>query len=903
MFHSVQRAAPPTPAHEPDLGHAPAHLVTAVPTSDALPPPAANESVALEDAGAGSRLSRIFGLALIAAVIAGIAFLLHDLASGLDVGQVLSSAAATPLRLVVLSLVFSAVSYVTLIGYDALAARVATTKPLPLKTVALGAFTSYSVGHALGFPLVTAGAIRWRIYGGAGLSFAEVAKLTAVSSVTLWVGVAAVAGLSAALDPASLAALDHLTGMGNRLLGLGFIVALLGYVAWSGTGERTLGRGVAEVRLPGWRASLCQVALGVVDVCASAAALWVLLPPEAAIGFPAFAAVFAAAILLAVASHVPAGLGAFEAALLLACPDVPPAGLLSAALVWRITYTLTPFLASLALLGLHEARRSNTRVAMAVRRTREVSQPFIPMALAALTFIGGLVLLTSGALPNDWTRMRALKHLLPLPFTEISHLVASCAGVVLLVLSRGLMRRLASAWALAVAVIGAGMVLSLAKGFDWEEALTLGAVLSLLLVYRKAFYRQAGIMAEPLEPRWILAIGFVMACTIWLGMAAFGDVDYSHQLWWQFDWHDDASRFLRGSLAAVVVGAAISLYTLIHSPAAAEAEHPDPAALEPAFDHAARADAHLAYLEDKRFLFHPEGDAFLMYAVRGKSWIAMGDPVGNPERAADLMWRFLEQVDHHAGWPVFYQVSPTYLPLYLDGGLSLIKLGEEARVDLTTFSTEGKAGRDWRNALNRAKRDGLAFEIIPAADVPVYLPELKEISDAWLAERGSGEKGFSIGYWSESYLSRFDIAVVRRGNQIVAFANIWYGQPGGEITIDLMRHRPGVTGVMDLLFVSLMQEGRARGYRWFNLGMAPLSGLSAHRLAPSWHKVAAFVARNGERFYGFDGLRSYKEKYRPVWEPRYLACPGGWSLPQVLIDVTSVISGGSAKAAVRGGRS
>jgi phosphatidylglycerol lysyltransferase len=97
--------------------------------------------------------------------------------------------------------------------------------------------------------------------------------------------------------------------------------------------------------------------------------------------------------------------------------------------------------------------------------------------------------------------------------------------------------------------------------------------------------------------------------------------------------------------------------------------------------------------------------------------------------------------------------------------------------------------------------------------------------------------------------------------------------------------------------------GRARGYRWFNLGMAPLSGLSAHRLAPSWHKVAAFVARNGERFYGFDGLRSYKEKYKPVWEPRYLACPGGWSLPQVLIDVTSVISGGSAKAAVRGGRS
>jgi phosphatidylglycerol lysyltransferase len=108
---------------------------------------------------------------------------------------------------------------------------------------------------------------------------------------------------------------------------------------------------------------------------------------------------------------------------------------------------------------------------------------------------------------------------------------------------------------------------------------------------------------------------------------------------------------------------------------------------------------------------------------------------------------------------------------------------------------------------------------------------------------------------------------------------------------------------MDFLFVSLMQEGRARGYRWFNLGMAPLSGFSDHRLAPSWHKVAAFVARNAERFYGFGGLRSYKDKFHPVWEPRYLACPGGWTLPQVLLDVTALISGGAARAVIKGGRS
>jgi len=836
--------------------------------------------------------------------MAALAALLLRTLVDLDLAAVAQTALTTPSRLVGLSLALSTLSYAALIGYDAYAVRAATTKAVRFGTVALGSFTSYAIGHALGFPLVTAGAVRWRIYGAAGLTIAEVAKLTAVAGVTLWIGMVAVLALGASLEPQGLAGLDWLPARLNQAAGGGLLLALALFVAWSREDGRTIGFGAARVRLPGRGAALVQIGLGLVDVGAAAASLWILLPSEAAIGFPAFAALFAAAILVAVLSHVPAGLGAFEAAVLFALPGVPVTDLLSAVLVWRLTYTFIPLLAAAALFAAHEARCSHTGFSRAARRIRMLALPFVPAALAGLTFLGGLVLLTSGALPNDYSRMRALRHLVPLPFTEVSHLVASTAGVALLVLSRGLMRRLESAWTVTVAVMAGGMVLSLAKGFDWEEALVLGAVLILLVTFRSAFYRKAGIFAEPLEARWLVAVAFVIGCTTWLGFAAYSDMDYSHDLWWQFDWHDDASRFLRGSLAAIVAGAGLSLYAMVHrSPSAGRAEPVRLDAIEPALARAERADAHLALLQDKRLRVHEAGDAFLMYAVRGKSWIVMGDPVGNPERAADLMWQFLEEVDRHAGWPVFYQVSPAYLPLYLDGGLSLIKLGEEARVDLSTFTTEGRAGRDWRGALNRAKRENLAFAIIPAADVPHHLGALKSVSDAWLADRGAGEKGFSIGFWSESYLSRFDVAVVRREGRILAFANIWYGQPGGEITVDLMRHLPDAAGVMDLLFVSLMQEAKARGYRWFNLGMAPLSGLSEHRLAPSWHKVAAFVARNGERFYGFGGLRAYKEKFRPVWEPRYLACPGGWTLPQVLMDVTSLISGSSAKALAKGGRS
>lgn len=848
-------------------------------------------------------LTEWIGTALTIAVAFGILALLAKLGAEVDIQHVAEGVAATPRAAVGLSLLFSAISYVALIGYDAFGIRTVTDKPVPLRTIALGSFTSYAIGHTLGFPLVTAGAVRWRIYGRAGLSMPDVGRLTAVAGLNLWLGMASVIGLSALLQPSALTALDRLPANVNKGLGALLLIALLGFLAWTGRGGRAIGRSWARIPLPSGPHLLIQIGLGVIDVGAAAAALWILLPSGVHIGFPAFAAVFSCAIILALVSHAPAGLGAFEAAVLLALPNVPASDLISAVLIWRLTYTLIPFGLAVALLIVDELRHPGTKLARAARRMGRLVLPFVPAALAALTFLGGLVLLTSGALPNDYSRIRGLRHLIPLPFTEVSHLVASTVGVFLLVLSRGLLRRLTSAWTLAVVLIGAGMVLSLVKGFDWEEALILGAVLTLLATYRSAFYRKAGIFAEPLEPRWLIAIAFVIACTIWLGFAVFQDVDYSHQLWWQFDWHDDASRFLRASLATVIVGAALSLYAMLHrSPAQRRTPPLHFEILAPALAQASRADAQLALLDDKRVLMHEAGDAFLMYAVRGKSWIVMGDPVGPTDRAPDLMWRFLEEVDRHAGWPVFYQVSPAHLPLYLDGGLSLIKLGEEARVDLSAFTTEGRAGRDWRSAVNRAKRDDLQFAIIPANEVPAHLSELKKVSDAWLAERGSREKGFSIGYWSESYLSRFDIAVVRRGGVILAFANIWYGQPGGEMTVDLMRHLPDCSGVMDLLFVNLMQEGKARGYRWFNLGMAPLSGLSHHRLAPSWHKVAAFVARNGERFYGFRGLRAYKEKFGPVWEPRYMACPGGWALPQILLDVTSLISGSASKAIIRGAR-
>jgi phosphatidylglycerol lysyltransferase len=110
-----------------------------------------------------------------------------------------------------------------------------------------------------------------------------------------------------------------------------------------------------------------------------------------------------------------------------------------------------------------------------------------------------------------------------------------------------------------------------------------------------------------------------------------------------------------------------------------------------------------------------------------------------------------------------------------------------------------------------------------------------------------------------------------------------------------MRYGEGAPkGVIDYLLIECMLWGRAQGYKWFNLGMAPLSGLEEHPLAPAWHKLGRLVQRYGENFYHFEGLRKFKEKFLPVWRGRYLAAPGGLSLAGALVDVTTLISGGGA---------
>ena len=282
-----------------------------------------------------------------------------------------------------------------------------------------------------------------------------------------------------------------------------------------------------------------------------------------------------------------------------------------------------------------------------------------------------------------------------------------------------------------------------------------------------------------------------------------------------------------------------------------------------------------------------------MYGVENRTWVSMGDPVGPQEQWEDLIWRFVERCDRYHGQPAFYQIDARVLDLYTNLGMMFLKLGEEARVSLPSFSLEGNAQKGLRHSHNKLAKSTYTFRIVPAEQVPSLLDRLKHVSDAWLQEKNTREKGFSLGFFDAAYIAQCAVAIVESAERIAAFANLWQGAGKEELSIDLMRYLPNCPdGIMDYLFIELMQWGKQQGYQWFNLGMAPLSGLENRALAPLWSKAGALVFRHGEHFYNFQGLRQYKDKFDPEWRPKYLVCHGGMALPRTLTNIAGLISGG-----------
>jgi glycosyltransferase 2 family protein len=268
----------------------------------------------------------------------------------LDANEIRAAFAAASGRQIAFALVFTALSYFVLTGYDAIGFRQLGYQ-VPYRITALGSYTSYAVSFTLGFPLITGGTVRYWIYSTIGIGARTIASLTLIAGVTFWLGMGTVLGLCLIWKAGEIAEFSRLPVLMNRLIGLAILACVAGYLVWVSLKPRALSFQGWSMTLPNLKVSLAQLTIGALDVCAAGAALYVLLPQGYGIAYGSFLAAYVFACILGIVSHAPGGIGVFEATILLALPGVPSEQLLGSLLLFRLYYYVIPFVLALTLLA------------------------------------------------------------------------------------------------------------------------------------------------------------------------------------------------------------------------------------------------------------------------------------------------------------------------------------------------------------------------------------------------------------------------------------------------------------------------------------------------------------------------------------------------------------------------
>ena len=862
-------------------------------------PPAESASVRLR-----RRLGRVLAVAVPLAVVAAAAWAIHDATREYRYADLRSALAAMPPLRIVCCLLLGAGSYLALTGYDTLAGRYAETG-LDWPRTALASFVSYSVGHNVGLGNLAGSSIRYRLYSSWGIPAASIARVILFCAAGFWLGLLSLAAVVFLFAPESLPATGPLALLGHTHAVGGVAAAIVASAfGLSFVVKKPLDVEGMQVRFPSPGLLAAQACVGMVDWILAGSALYAVMPDSLDVSWASFLGLYLLASLAGLISHVPGGLGVLESAmlLLLAGKGAAASEVLAAILVFRFCYYLVPLGAGSVLLLVKETPRGRAAIGSALAPALQGLATVAAPLLAVGTFAGGVALLVAGAAPPMRGRFGLLAGVVPLPLIETAHFAASIAGTLALLVAHSLQRRLDAARRVGIPVLAVGALSAALGGGHFELSVFLLVLLGGLSLGRNSFYRKAALLREPLTAAWAAAVLAAGVTALALGFLAFETVRYRHDLWWEFALQGHAPRWMRASVGMSMVLAVFGALRLMR-PARVEPGMPSSQDMDDARKVLATVDStvgNLALLGDKALLFNEERTAFLMYGVSGRSWVVMGDPVGPEDEWSDLLWDFQAMAADHSARCVFYEVGARRLDLYLDLGLSLFKIGEEASVELASFSMEGKDSAEFRRVQRNLTRDGYTFRIAEPSEVAMRMQEMREVSDEWLGGRHVAEKGFSLGFFDEASLARTPCALVEKDGRICAFANLWLGGTGRDLTVDLMRHRSDApNGLMDFLFTSLMLWGRAQGYASFSLGMAPLAGLDDHAPGSIWSLAGRFVYRYADHFYNFEGLRRYKDKFGPSWSPRYVACSSAWQLPQALADVTSLVSGSLRKAVTR----
>lgn len=531
---------------------------------------------------------------------------------------------------------------------------------------------------------------------------------------------------------------------------------------------------------------------------------------------------------------------------------------------------------------------------------------------ACLTGLVGVVNLLSAVNPSLPERVAFLRDILPGEVRASGHIFAALSGFVLLTLASNLLRRKRMAWLMTVVLLIVSIISHMVKGLDYEESFLALVLLIQLLWMRSVFTAQSD---RPSIAQGVRVLLGALLFTLSYGTAGFYFLDGHYQINFDlgqalgqtlamFFTEDNAGLTPQTRFAAFFADSIYTVGTVTLAYAFWMLLRPvlmrDPATLQERelarqiIDQQGQTSlARLSLLNDKSYYFSPSGQSVVAYVAKGRAAIALGLPIGPASDQWETTISFQQFCQRNDWYPCFYEVPPETMNMFYQLGFRVLKIGEEAIVDLNTFSLKGKEKQNLRTALNRLSKTGHTVQLHEPPLSDTLLSQLKIVSDEWLSSAQGSEKRFSIGWFSEAYLRDCLIATVYDpAGQIIAFVNLLgqYHQP--EVTVDMMRYRRSVpNGTMDFLFVSLFQQLQALGYQRFNFSLSPLAGLAETSASPRLEKALRYLSDHLNHFYNFQGLHFFKEKFDPHWEPRYLVYPKLVNLPEVVVALVRADSG------------
>jgi phosphatidylglycerol lysyltransferase len=430
------------------------------------------------------------------------------------------------------------------------------------------------------------------------------------------------------------------------------------------------------------------------------------------------------------------------------------------------------------------------------------------------------------------------------------------------------------------------------KGFDYEESV-LALITAGVLMYQRSEYTK---LSDPkiIRKGWIPAI-IIAKTVLVLGTLGFWLLDNQH-FGTDFTWQQSAgyafqtfflitpdslhplTSFGADFLDMLQISGGLTMLLLFYAvlrPYLPQFENEINAREKAIGLVSAYGNSALDYFKtysDKLYFFPKNDQSFIAYKNTASYALALENPVAPNDVEMRASVAEFDAFCRKKGLrSIYYRIPESSAPLYRSMGKSLLPLGQEAIVNLTSFTLEGKDKKSIRNGLHKMEREGYQFVVHPAPLNGRLLQQLKAVSDDWLKMLDRGELTFSQGIFDESEIKQQTVATMEDSDgKIIAFVNFIPGGSSTEANFDLMRRiNDAPNGTMDFLFASMFTHLKSAGYTTCNLGMVPMAGLQHPVNLPE--NIIKLAYERLPQFAGFKSLRFFKEKFDPVWETKYVA--------------------------------